>query len=744
MSLTKHSNQFNRSAAIGTKYGGAFTSLTPLLATVLLAVFPTSPAAQHADEPEEFEEIVVVAEGSQVSLSGAFAGGQVARGGRVGIFGNLDMMDTPFASTSYTAEFMLDQQAKGVADVLLNDPVVRTARGFGNFQEVFIIRGFPAFSDDMTYNGIYGILPRQYVATEFLERVELFRGASAFLNGAAPGGSSLGGIVNLVPKRAPADALTRLTVGFENDGQGYGALDVGRRLGPESRTGVRVNIASRNGETSVAGQDRDLVAVALGLDYEGERLRLAADIGFQDHVIEAPRPSVTPFGGIPEPPDAQENFAQPWTLTDERQIFGVVRGEYDLNSNTSVWLAVGGRNGEEANVLSNPNATVDGNTSAYRFDNAREDDIFSAEIGVRADFITGEVGHRLTVSASNFSIESNNAYGFSNFFAGFASNLYRPTNVTPPAADWFVGGELSAPHKTFETNTDSIAIADMLSLMDDTVLVTVGARHQNIENLSFDFNSGAELSRYDEGRLTPMAGIVIKRGQTISIYANYIEGLIPGEVAPATSGGGPVVNAGEVFEPYQMEQVEVGVKYDGGNFGGTASAFTLSRPSAFVENNVFAVIGEQRNRGVEISVFGQPMEHLRLLGGVTFIGAELVRNANGALDGKNAVGTPEVQVNLNLEWDVPVVPNLVIDVRTVYTDSQWADAANTIAVPSWSRLDLGARYTFEAGGRSVTLRARLDNVTDQDEWVSVGGFPGSNYLVLGIPRTLSITASVDF
>ena len=50
----------------------------------------------------------------------------------------------------------------------------------------------------MTYNGIYGILPRQFVAAEFLERAEVFRGASAFLNGAAPGGTNLGGTVNLV------------------------------------------------------------------------------------------------------------------------------------------------------------------------------------------------------------------------------------------------------------------------------------------------------------------------------------------------------------------------------------------------------------------------------------------------------------------------------------------------------------------------------------------------------------------
>ena len=154
---------------------------------------------------ETIEEVVVI--GSQVRLQDSYAGDQLARGGRAGMLGNLDMMDAPFAGLSYTQQLIRDQQAKSVADVLQNDPVVRVAKGFGNFQELYVIRGFPVFSDDMTYNGIYGILPRQYVAAELLERVEVFRGANTFLNGAAPGGSGIGGAFNLVPKRAGRAAL---------------------------------------------------------------------------------------------------------------------------------------------------------------------------------------------------------------------------------------------------------------------------------------------------------------------------------------------------------------------------------------------------------------------------------------------------------------------------------------------------------------------------------------------------------
>ena len=123
------------------------------------------------------------ADASAEGLTKPFAGGQVARGGRVGILGNQDMMSTPFSSTSYTNELIQDQQAQSVADVLLNDPSVRQARGFGNFQELYVVRGFPIFSDDIAYNGLYGMLPRQYIASEFFERVEVFRGANTFLNG---------------------------------------------------------------------------------------------------------------------------------------------------------------------------------------------------------------------------------------------------------------------------------------------------------------------------------------------------------------------------------------------------------------------------------------------------------------------------------------------------------------------------------------------------------------------------------
>ncbi len=169
--------------------------------------------------------IVASADASANGLMEAFAGGQVATGGRVGIFGNQKNLDTPFNLASYTNQYIQERQAKSVGDVLKADPSVRVGRGYGNFQENYYIRGFNLGSDDTAYNGLYSILPRQYIPTELFERVEVLKGASSFLNGAMPSNGGIGGAINLLPKRAGNDPLNRVTIGTDFNG-GYLSNDI--------------------------------------------------------------------------------------------------------------------------------------------------------------------------------------------------------------------------------------------------------------------------------------------------------------------------------------------------------------------------------------------------------------------------------------------------------------------------------------------------------------------------------------
>ncbi|WP_449405904.1 TonB-dependent receptor plug domain-containing protein [Massilia phosphatilytica] len=254
-----------------------------------------------------------------------------------------------------------------------NDPSVRVARGFGNYQELYVIRGFAVNSDDLAYNGLYGLLPRQFVASELLERVEVLRGANSFINGAAPGGGGIGGMINLLPKRAPNKPLEP---GHRRDRIGRPEAtwrpDVARRFGAGDRAGIRVNAVRRDGDTAVDREERALSVFSVGLDYRGDNYRLSADVGYQDHQLRNGRPSVTAGTGLalPAAPDAARNFAQPWTHSNERDTFGTVRGEVDLAPGVVAWAAMGARTGRESNTISSPTTTDDnGATVMTRFDN---------------------------------------------------------------------------------------------------------------------------------------------------------------------------------------------------------------------------------------------------------------------------------------------------------------------------------------------------------------------------------------
>ena len=127
---------------------------------------------------------------------------------------------------------------------------------------------------------------------------------------------------------------------------------------------------------------------------------------------------------------------------------------------------------------------------------------------------------------------------------------------------------------------------------------------------------------------------------------------------------------------------------------------------------------------------------MRILGGASYLHAQVA--------GERAIGAPRFQSNIGLEWDIPQLHGFTVDGRVVETSTQYADAANTQQLPSWWRLDLGARYATDIGPTKLTLRGRLDNVTNRNEWVSAGGFPGAGYLVLGAPRTFVVSGTVAF
>ncbi|KAB0623568.1 TonB-dependent receptor [Castellaniella defragrans] len=696
-------------------------------------------AAQQAGEPETLPGITV--HGARQTLRGelpaAYAGGQVARGASLGMLGNADFMDTPFSVTSYTAQVMQDQQARSLNDVVKNDASVRTLWADSSYNSQFAVRGFAVSGQDIAVNGVYGIVPPQLTnSLGMFERVEVLRGPSAMINGMAPFGA-LGGTLNLVTKRATDAPIAQVTASHASRGQFGMAVDLGRRLGEEHQLGIRFNGSWLSGDTAVEGQSQRVGSAALGLDYRGDRVRLSADVGYQDFRVDDPsRPIYTQTGDfdIPNAPSGRRSFGQPWYYAKSEDVFGMLHGEIDLMPNLTAYFTAGGRRNRFLglyNFLYLQNGQ--GDYQARQYYQPNYSDTWTALGGLTGRVVTGPVRHTLNLSVSTLDIESGNLVQTPQP-SPYSGNLANPPSLPGASLAGFVD---EAP-RTAHSVLSSMALADTLSMFDDRLALTLGIRHQDVTTSNYNAVSGARASRYDEGAYTPAFAVVVKPLDSLSLYANYVQSLSQGPTAPTQAA-----NSGEMFAPVKSEQYEIGAKVDLDGFGGSISYFEIRQPSGIMDpvTRVYGLDGEQRNRGLEINAFGRVAQGVRLLGGVAFMDGRLVKTQGGAADGNKAVGVPDVQLNLGAEWDVPHVPGLTVSTRYIHTASQYYNAANTQSIPSWDRIDVGARYRTRVAGHDVTLRAGVENLFDRDYWAAASASYG---LARGNPRTYLLSATMSY
>ena len=723
-----------RSAALATsapkKLSPIAAALQPMLWAGLALGMGAAQAQTTPTAPvKTLGEITVLGNQDATGLPKANAGGQTASGGGLGILGNTSTLDSPFSSINYTTELVQDQQARTLADVVVNDPSVRVLTSSGGFGDDFLIRGFAVPSGDVGLNGLYGLTSSSRVSTEFVERVEVLKGPGALLNGIAPNGS-IGGGINVVTKRAADVPLTRLTTTYRSDAQFGTHLDAGRRFGTDNQWGIRVNASGRDGDTAIDDQKQKVVVGSVGLDYIGSRIRWSLDAFTQrEDITGGLRPQFNFAAGTFAIPDALPGSANilPGTDLHLKDETIATKVEFDITDRLTGFAAIGVREGEAQQLFANGpvrNTAGDFLQSSGNYDSYSK--TTSANAGLRGKFSTGPVGHTVVASVSTLEQEAGNvSYAASTR----PSNIYNPVRVPNP-------GLSQSPRKASDTTLNSFAIADTLSMFGDRLLVTAGLRQQSVKAENYSTTTGARTSGYDAKATSPLFGVVFKVADNISVYGNASGGLTRGAVAPATTA-----NAGQVFPPFKSKQYEAGVKAEFSGVTTTASVFQIARPNALTDaaTNVYSFDGEQRNRGLELSAYGEAARGVRLIGGVAFNDAKLTKTTGGVNQGNKPAGVPDYTANLGGEWDVPAVTGYTVNARAVYTSSVYYAADNRRSLPGWTRFDIGARYKTVIAGKSTVFRANIENVANKNAWVLSGTYVSSL-----APRTFVLSAAVDF
>ncbi|MGN6668451.1 MAG: TonB-dependent siderophore receptor [Trinickia sp.] len=641
----------------------------------------------------------------------------------VGALGAKDPKDLPMSVASYSSELIEAQRARTVMDVLKNDPSVQDT-AVGGAMDNISIRGFPIdWTNTMRRDGM-PVAPYYDLPLENVERIDVLKGPSGFLYGV----NSPGGTVDYVLKRPTRDRFTTLTSEVRSADGYYGALDTGGPIG-EGRFGYRFNVAGEKvGNFGHSGDLRRTFAsgaldwaispralLELNFDYQNKRLAAQPVIGTQ------------PDGSLPPQFDPRTLLGQPW-LQYRTNTFNV-GGRFDFKL-TDEWTFTT----QVAQSYNNRDAAFPDIYSVASNGDILSGDIYlspdqsfrvlSTNTFVSGKFKTGPLAHQLVTGVSTRNYEARQGgFGVMPITVG---NLFDPV-YSPAQSTTF-------PAKTIEKNFQpSVFVSDLIDIGSHWS-VMLGVRHVRYRDDSYAPSAAA--THYAASVSVPSAGLIFKPLPSLSTYASYAEGFEQGGVAPFNT-----VNAGQNLAPVKSKQYEAGVKADiGSKLTVDAAVFRIEKTLQYVNAaNDYVQAGTQRHTGVELTANGRLTRELSIVAGAAYLHTEQLDTGDAATNGKRAANVPTFQASAFLDYRIPAVSGLNVDAGVYYVGARPLDAANTVSLPAYVRVDAGVRYRTRIGGRSALLRAGVRNVTDKRYWAA------ANYNAVwpGQPRTLFVSAQID-
>jgi iron complex outermembrane receptor protein len=673
----------------------------------------------------------------------ATGNGEIGTVAQAGILGTLSKRDLPFSVSSYTSQLVLDQQAQTVSDVLRNEVGIQESNGRYSENQYVTLRGFVLPVGQSLINGIPGLVDERSPSIENIDRIEIFKGPSSFLNGASSYGA-VAGTVNMVTKRAGDTPYVRVDGGFSSATEKEGHLDMGRRFLPQNSLGVRFTLGGRMGNTPVDNQEENVGAGGLAVDYRAQKFHASVDLSDQARSMLGFRDTIYVYPGfdVPKAPKMTSNIFDHSSSYTHHQQMALTQGGYDFNDRFQIFGSYGYAHELESyqgpGVAYLTNAQGDVTAQDLTFTSDIHTNV--ARLGTRLSTSTGPIHHNITLAGDYLQIKSAYAYEYGDTHD---TNIYNPVALAPQVTR--IAGLKGVPD-TGLNRLSSIALADVATAFHGRLTVIGGLRGQWIGVKNYgsvsrgasntaDFTACTDACSYNQGTPSPSVAAMYHLPKGFSIYGNYIQDLQQGPTAPVGA-----TNVNQIFSPYVAKQKEVGAKFEHRSLEATLAIYQIGEPNGVLNptTNVYAISGQERNRGIEATIAGNIVRSIRVNAGVSFLDARQRGTEDSTTDGRRAQGIPGTQSTVNAEWTVPHLKSLFLDARVTASSKQSVDTANTQSIPAWARLDVGGRYEFETK-LPISLRVNIDNVTGNNYYES--SLLGLGYAA---PRTVRASAGIRF
>lgn len=662
----------------------------------------------------------------------------------VGPVGNLPWIEAPWSANTITSEMLTNQQDNSVSELLRYAPSSQMqARGgmdVGRPQS----RGMQgSVVANSRLDGL-NIVATTAFPVEMLAWLDVLNS----LTGALYGPASPAGQFNFTAKRAGAETLNRITVGYQSRNSWQGHADFAGHI---DSVGYRLNLLNEDGEGSVADSTRRRKLAALALDWNiqpGTQLQL--DVSHYQFIKKGMTGSFSYGDTIPLPaaPDSKnKNYTLPTSgsvLTTDTVSTHLL---HYFNDSWSMTAGVGYQQADRAmrsvsGTLSDSNGTLSRSLSdsaaAGRFR------VLSNMLTLNGHLQTGSLTHDLALATSGYIWSIYAAKGASQRYNLGETSFFDPAPLEEPAAGRII--RQGARYKSSENSQQSLTVGDTLRFTPQWSAM-IYLSHSWLSTRNYN-RQGQKTKEINDNGFSPMAALLYKITPSVMAYISYADSLEQGGTAPT---GQNIVNEGQTLNPYRSRQYETGLKSEFNDINLGAALFWLQRPFAYVDpaDNRYKEQGEQRNRGVELTASGNVWQQLNIYSGITFLDPRLKNTLYDSTRNKRVVGVAKIQANVLLEYSLPALPAWVYSANLHYTGKRAANQVNTYWTASYTTLDLGARYTSRLNNLPTTFRLSVKNISNKHYWASLfpsdsDGNGGSASAFAGAGREIRATVTVDF
>ena len=735
-------------------------ALMPLLIMSAFS-YAADEATPETPVQQQLQEVNVRADAKRVKAARSYSiasDGDLRDRVNLGVLGKANAFTAPITVVNYDEQALNNTEARTLVDaVAKKDASVWQFGGESNTLTGLYFRGYQLDARQFSVNGLAGMYGTQGTASVQVGSAQLIKGASTAVNGMDPEGA-VSGSVNIETKKAADEGNRKIGLGWFSNNRAQGTFDLGQRFGENKEFGVRANGKLRHGDTPRHGYSEDNKEFALNADYRGEKLRVAFDSIYAKRKTNGGRARMQDIqnanGRLFDAPEGKVNLAPSWQAQNTRGQTNMLTFEWDAFENAQITGGIGYNNARYYGNFASPTVTDSGLT--YNSGRARLTDqrfkTLSMNLTARGEFETGPVSHNWSTAFDRIDRKRTTYQGARQTRSSVIDpSLDIPTQLAK--LDSNLGSAWSAtPSLDTVIKVNSLAVSDTLGFADNKYRLTLGGRFQAVEQKNKLNGRKADASRF-----SPMLMAAWVPQPDLVVYGNYMEDLEPSDIR--TDDDGHVTMA----DPRVSRQLEVGVRKNWGDFVTTLNAFQIKRPGYWRGNTTsgtdFAARknaglaysgseqGIERSRGIEFNTYANLLNKtLRPTFGLMYLQSTVKDYPNFADNLVNGVqvANPRVIAKAGVEWDTPFAKGLTLNGNVSYFGKSYQDTQKQYAFPSYTLVDVGARYKTKLGKNTLTISSSVENLFNKNYWQVQRGQYDRSFAVVGMPRTYWLKAELDF